>query len=163
MGRVNLSGGFTIMSEGEYVLKIIEVKHNPDFGKIDITMTNAQGRHHFEHFSLFDKDGNSRESASNAFSILARRALRNPAAEDIDTDELIGTYLKGVISHREYEDKDGNTKKTTQREPGTYWEEVSDDEIAEFERVYQGKTSSPAAPKTTSKKYGMDLTNLLGR
>lgn len=176
MSRIPLTGGFTLMPEGEAVLKIISATYKEDFGKVKLTLANAKGQKHFENFTLVDKDGNTNDGACGAFSALAKTALRNPDAEDVDVDELVGCYVKGEIAYRTYEDKDGNTKKTTTKAEGTYWEEVDDDEIADFDAEYkpsdkgdgEKKKSSVSVPKksaapSTGAKAKPDLKSILGR
>lgn len=153
MARIPMTGGFTMMAEGEHILKITEAEYKEEFGKLRLTMQNKQGKRHFEQYQLFDKDGNPNDGACNAFSALARAAMRNNDMDDIDPDELVGKYLKGTISYREYEGRDGTIKKATQKAPGTWWEAVEDEEIAEFEGA-----SADEAPKPK-----VNLAALLGR
>lgn len=172
MSRIPLTGGFTMMSEGEQILKITEATYKEDFGKVKLTMVNASGQKHFENFTLTDKEGNTNDGACGAFSALAKTALCDQEAEDVDVSELVGCYIKGEIAYREY-DKDGVTKKATTKAEGTYWEEVTDEEIAEFEaKAGKKQTASKpsAAPKAkptpapaTPAKGGLDLKSLLGR
>lgn len=158
MSRIPLTGGFTMMSEGEQILKITEATYKEDFGKVKLTMANASGQKHFENFTLVNKDGDMNDGACNAFSALAKTALRDPDAEDVDVEELVGCYLKGEITYREYEDKNGVTKKATTKAEGTWWEEVSDAEIAEFKAKSDKKSTKSAA-----KSGGVDLKSILGR
>lgn len=141
---------FTMMPEGTYVFKITNVDYAKDFGKIKVTMTNKNGQKHFEQFSLISKDGSTNEKAINAFSSFARNAMKNPSLEKIEPAELCSHYIKGEISYREYTANDGTTKKATQKKPGTYWEECSDEEIESF----AGKVATPSVD--------IDLNSLLG-
>lgn len=169
--RVPLTSGFSLMPEGEHVLKITEAEFKEEFGKVKLTFANAAGKKHFENYQLYDKDGNANDGAFSAFSSLARAALcdSDEELEDIDPADLKGKYIKGLITYREYTDKDGKNKKTTQKEPGTWWEEVDSAEIAAYERE-AGKASAsnaaraPAEAKPTAKPTGgLDLNALLGR
>ena len=165
MSRIPLTGGFTMMDEGEQILKITQAEYKEDFGKVKLTMQNAKGQKHFESFTLFDKNGEMNDGACGAFSALAKTALRNSDAEDVDVNELVGRYIKGEITYREYTNNDGVKKKATTKADGTWWEEVSDEEIESFvnaqsERKDKPKTGGKAAPKSGG---GIDLKSLLGR
>lgn len=169
--RVPLTSGFTFMPEGEHVLKISEAEFKEEFGKVKLTFVNASGKKHFENYQLYDKDGNANDGAFSAFSSLARAALNDGDGEleDIDPADLKGKYIKGLITYREYTDKEGKNKKTTQKEPGTWWEEVDSAEIAAFEQE-AGKASAanaaraPAEAKPAAKTAAVfDLNALLGR
>ncbi len=174
MSRVPLMGGFSLMDEGVHVLKITSATYNEEFGKIKLTLENAQGKKHFENFTLIGKGGEINESAAGAFSAFAKTAMNDQTLEDVDVEELKGFYIKGELEYREYTGNDGKTKKTTTKAQGTWWEEVTPDEIAQFEAIRSAsantaKTSSPAptpapAPTTASKtKAPYDLNALLGR
>lgn len=158
MSRIPLTGGFTMMERGEQILKITSAEYKEDFGKVKLTMQNAKGQKHFENFTLVNNNGETNDGACGAFSALAKTALRNTDADDVDVTELVGCYIKGEIDYREYENKDGVTKKATTKAEGTWWEEVSDEEIAAFEG--KGEKKSSPAPKSAN---GVDLKSLLGR
>ena len=175
MSRIPLTGGYTMMPEGETVLMIKEATYKEDFGKVKLTLVNSKGQKHFENFTLVDKDGNTNDGACGAFSALAKTALRDPEAENVDVDELVGTFIKAEIAYREYEGNDGKTKKTTTKAEGTWWEEVTDAEIAEFQKDYTPpkkadkpkSRSTVSVPRTTApaKATGTkpDLKSILGR
>ena len=82
--------------------------------------------------------------------------------------EKIAAFLENphhVQTYREYTTNDGVKKKATTKAEGTWWEEVSDEEIEAFvntqsERKDKPKTGGKAAPKSGG---GIDLKSLLGR
>lgn len=151
MGRIQLTGTFSIMPEGEHVLQIVAVSYKEEFGKLSVTMETADGKKHFENFNLLDSSGQPSTGAYNSFSALARTAMKDNNLEDIDPQDLIGTFVKGTITHREYTDKNGQLKKATQKEPGTWWEAPADEEIEDF----LNKSGTPA-------KKSFDLNSILG-
>lgn len=146
---------FTLMPEGFYVFKIDSVEYKPDFGKIKITMVNSNKQKHFENFSLIGKDGGANEKAIMAFSSFARSAMHNPSLTDVEPADLVGKFIKGEISHREYTKKDGTMGKATQKKQGTYWEECTAEEEANFEK-------GTPAPQPAQKTTDLDLASILG-
>lgn len=153
MSRIPLTGSFSIIPEGEHVLKITAATYKEEFGKIKLTMETKDGAKHFENFSLIKTNGETNDGACSAFSVLAKTALRNPSLEDVDIEELVGTYIKGTIVHESYTGADGKAKTTTRKANGTWWTEVSDGEIDDFE----GRKKVDTLPAS------LDLNALLGR
>ena len=153
MSRIALTGGFTIMPEGVHILCIKKIEYDESFGRMSITMENAEGQKHFENFRFLDSTGADNQKALSAFSALAKAAIGDNDAEEVDTDELLGCFVKAEICHREYEDKDGKTKTATQKAPNTFWETPSDEEIEVFQ-----SSKKPEKPKPK-----MDLHSILGR
>lgn len=94
---------FTLIPEGYHVFKIVEVDMSKydDFGKIAINMETANGQKHTERFSLTDNKGELNEKAYNAFSYFCRTALNDYKNDDIDTDDLIGRYIRAEVKHNE--------------------------------------------------------------
>lgn len=94
---------FTLIPEGYHVFKIVEVDMSKydDYGKIAINMETANGQKHTERFSLTDNKGELNEKAYNAFSYFCRTALNDYKNDDIDTDDLIGRYIRAEVKHVE--------------------------------------------------------------
>lgn len=153
MSRIALTGGFTIMPEGEQILCITKVEYDESFGRMSVTMQNADGQRHFENFRFLDATGAENQKAIGAFSSLAKAAIGDSNAEEVDTDDLVGCFVKAEISHREYEDKDGKMRTATQKAPGSWWETPTEEEVAAYE----------AAKKPDKPKPKMDLNSILGR
>ena len=105
MAKFTLSkpNGFTLIPEGFHVFKIVEVDMSKydDYGKIAINMETANGQKHTERFSLTDNKGEMNEKAYNAFSYFCRTALNDYKNDDIDTDDLIGRYIRAEVKHVE--------------------------------------------------------------
>lgn len=105
MARLTLSKAntFTLIPEGYHVFRIVEVNMSKyeDFGKIEINMKTVNGQKHIERFSLKDNKGELNEKAYNAFSYFCRTALNDYKNDDIDTDDLIGRYIRAEVKHVE--------------------------------------------------------------
>ena len=103
MGKVGLLGGFMPIPEGTHVFKIIEVEHKEDYGKILVTMQTKEGKKHTERFSIMKASGELNEGALNAFSYFAKTAMNDFNLEEIDTDDLVGHYIRCEVTHEEVE------------------------------------------------------------
>ena len=105
MIKITEKKGFTILPEGNVILKITEVDYDAEFGKMTIKMVNKAGISHNERYSLQDKDGEINEKALGAFSFFARTALQlsNDDAQEIDEQELVGKYIKCRVEHEKRE------------------------------------------------------------
>lgn len=94
---------FTLIPVGFHVFKIVEVDMSKydDYGKIAINMETVNGQKHTERFSLTDNKGELNEKAYNAFSYFCRTALNDYKNDDIDTDDLIGRFIRAEVKHVE--------------------------------------------------------------
>ncbi len=100
MGKIKLSaGGYTPISEGEHIFKIINTEYDEDFGKIEIEMITGGGRKHTEKFILLNNEGEINEKALNAFSFFAKTALNNFNLDEIDHEDLKGCYISATVTH----------------------------------------------------------------
>lgn len=91
--------GFSIIPEGNYIFKIVEVEYKQDFGKMVITMATKQGVKYIERYTLIKGKNEVNEGAMKAFSFMAKTALNDFSLDEIDENDLIGCYLKGDIEH----------------------------------------------------------------
>lgn len=110
MAKINLAestGGSYIKEAGEKVLlQITHAKYNPDFGKVEIILTNEKGETMNNNFNLLNSDGKSmNEGALKAFSYFARVALGDWDRDDIEDEELVGCYIRGDIKLSEGKEK----------------------------------------------------------
>lgn len=99
MAKIKLSKGFTPISEGEHIFKIIKSTYDEDFGKLEVEMVTQSGQKHIERFSLINNDGEINEGALNAFSYFAKTALNNFNLDEIDHEDIIGCYMKCMVKH----------------------------------------------------------------
>ena len=120
--------GFSIIPEGNYIFKIVEVEYKQDFGKMVITMAAKQGAKYIERYTLIKGKNEVNEGAMKAFSFMAKTALNDFSLDEIDENDLIGCYLKGNIEHTVVEstkdpDKTVTFTKLTNIEPALGFEE----------------------------------------
>lgn len=169
MARIPLTSGFTLIPEGEHVFRIYEVKHDEDFGKIEVKMVNAQGATHTERFSLMRQDGEYNEGALNAFSYFARTAFNDYGKEDIEPLDLVGHYIKGVIEHTKLpSNKDPNKTVTfaniTEKYPADGFETTPVERALTLGTDNAAHAVSKSAPTPTqaSTPKGLDFDALLG-
>lgn len=120
--------GFSVIPEGDYIFKIVEVEYKPDFGKMNITLATKKGLKHIERYVLIKANGEANEGAMKAFSFFAKTALNDFSLDEIDENDLIGCFVKGVIEHDRREstkdpDKMVTFTKLTNLEPALGFEE----------------------------------------
>ena len=145
MAKFTLSkpNGFTLIPEGFHVFKIVEVDMSKydDYGKIAINLETVNGQKHTERFSLTDNKGELNEKAYNAFSYFCRTALNDYKNDDIDTDDLIGRYIRAEVKHVESTTINERTGKPYvnvnlgDKEPALGFDGASDDESDELEEL----------------------------
>ena len=99
MATIQLTSGFTVCPEGVHVFRIYKVEYNQDFGKLTISLVNAQGITHTERFSLINASGEPNQKAYNAFSYFAKTALNDNSRDAINPTELVGRYIKAKVVH----------------------------------------------------------------
>ncbi len=99
MAKIKLSEGFTPIPEGEHIFKIIESNYDEDFGKLEVVMITKSGRKNTERYQLIGNDGEVNQGAQNAFSYFAKTALNNFNLDEIDTDDIVGCYIKAEVEH----------------------------------------------------------------
>lgn len=110
MAKIKLAKSeFSIIPEGEHVFKVTKCTYDEDFGKLEVELTTASGQKHIERFSLINDLGEINEGAQKAFSFFAKTCLNNYNLDEIDTDDLVGRYIKAEVIHRkEPSNKDPN-------------------------------------------------------
>lgn len=105
MAKMKLSEStFTLIPEGVTTFKIMEVDDTKyeDFGKIAVKMQTAKGETHSENFSLIKANGELNEGALKAWSYFARVCLNNFQADEIDTQDIVGCYVKATVKHEKF-------------------------------------------------------------
>lgn len=109
-----LESGFVLIPEGVTVFKVVDVKYDEDFGKMEVFLQTKSGQKHTETFSLKKKDsGEINEGALKAFSYFAKTALNNYQLDEIDETDLIGCYIQATVKHEEFEYTRGEKKGQT--------------------------------------------------
>ena len=141
MAKMKLSEStFTLIPEGTTVFKVVEVDDSKyeDFGKLSVKLQTAKGETHTENFTLVRANGELNEGALKAWSYFARTCLNNFRADEIDTQDIVGCYIRATVKHEVYTktkgDKAGEEGKavrlndyTTATGFGESYEEVEDD------------------------------------
>lgn len=105
MAKITLSKStFTLVPEGTHIFKVMEVDDTKydDFGKIAVKLQTAKGETHTETFGLLNNSGELNEGALKAWSYFARTCLNNFQADEIDTQDIVGCYIKATVKHETY-------------------------------------------------------------
>lgn len=105
MAKIRLSEtAFKLIPEGTTIFKVVEVDDSKydDFGKIAVKLQTAKGETHTETFTLIKNGGELNEGALKAWSYFARTCLNNFQADEIDTQDIKGCYIKATVKHETY-------------------------------------------------------------
>ena len=113
MAKLQLTSGFTLIPEGEYTFRIYGVDYKERLGQMAVYFITADGLTHRENFRFLKADGSVNEGAMNVFSFMAKTALDDFSRSEIDETELVGTYLKGEITHDIRPNQNDPTKTVT--------------------------------------------------
>ena len=97
--------GYTLIPEGVTIFKITKVDDSKyeDFGVLNISMQTAEGKTHFERFSLIKNNGELNTGALKAFSYFAKTCLNNFKVEEIDPQDIVGCYIQATVKHEHYD------------------------------------------------------------
>lgn len=113
MAKITLSKStFTLIPEGVHIFKVVEVddKKYDDFGKLEVKLQTAKGEKHSERFTIVKENGEVNEGALKAWSYFARTCLNNYQAEEIDTQDIVGCYIKATVKHESFTLTKGENK-----------------------------------------------------
>ena len=105
MAKMKLSESkFTLIPEGSTIFKVMEVDDSKydDFGKLAVKLQTAKGETHVETFTLVKANGDLNEGALKAWSYFARVCLNNFQADEIDTQDIVGCYIRATVKHEKY-------------------------------------------------------------
>lgn len=105
MAKMKLSDStFKLIPEGVTTFKVVEVDDSKyeDFGKLVVKLQTAKGESHNEMFTIVKKNGEINEGALKAWSYFARTCLNNFQADEIDTQDIVGCYIKATVKHEKY-------------------------------------------------------------
>lgn len=105
MAKVKLSeSSYRLIPEGVHVFKVMEVDDSKyeDFGKLAVKLQTAKGETHTENFTIIKANGELNEGALKAWSYFARTCLNNYQADEIDTQDIVGCYIKATVKHEKY-------------------------------------------------------------
>lgn len=105
MAKIRLSeSAFKLIPEGETIFKVTKVDDSKyeDFGKLEVTLQTAKGETHTERFGIVNANGELNEGALKAWSYFARTCLNNFSADEIDTQDIVGCYIKATVKHETF-------------------------------------------------------------
>ena len=114
---------FKLVPEGVTTFKVVEVDDSKyeDFGKLVVKLQTAKGESHNETFTIVKANGEINEGALRAWSYFARTCLNNFQADEIDTQDIVGCYIKATVKHETYDYvKDGENKTGTKARLNDY-------------------------------------------
>lgn len=89
--------GFHLIPEGTYLWTIKKAKYDAKFNKVEVEFENENKEKITNKYSLGNAGG------AKAFSFLAKTALNNYGATEIDPETLVGKKVIGDIEHSEVE------------------------------------------------------------
>lgn len=163
MATITMTGGFTVCPEGTHIFRIYDVEYDPDFGKLVVSMVNAQGIVQKERFTLINSNNEPNEGACNAFSIFAKNALNNFGLEEIDHTDLIGRYIKCEIIHTTSPSKKDPSKSVTFANTGNKYPADGFDTTPCKKALELGTKKNEVAPPPveTQDNGSLDLNSLL--
>ena len=164
MSRINLTPGFMLIPEGNYVFYIYDCTYDEAFGRMVIKMTTADGLRYDERFNLKDDNDQPNERALNAFSFFAKTAMNNFGLEEIDHTDLIGHYIRMDIEHNKViSKKDGKTLTFANSGAKAVATEFDNQPVASVVALMNQPRKAAPAPATAPTVPAMpDLDALLG-
>lgn len=89
--------GYHLIPEGTYVWTITNATYDDKFNKVTVEFVNEKGEKMLNKYTLSNNGG------AKAFSFLAKTALNNFSAVELDPTALVGKKLIGDIEHSEVE------------------------------------------------------------
>ena len=156
MAKIKLAQStYSVIPEGEHVFQISAAEYDEDFGKVAFEMVTASGQKHTEIFNLIKADGEINEGALNAFSYFAKVALNDFNVDEIDPQDLVGCYMRCVVSHDVRPHKNDPNRTVTFVRLGDKF--PADGFESESKKTDGPKQSVPAAPGA------IDLDAILGK
>lgn len=103
MKRKAVESTYQPILEGEQVVRIKEIDESQyeKFDKITIVIEDAAGRTARENLTFVNPDGSPNEIADFIFTRIGRAALGDETLDEIDTNDLIGKFVRVEIEHNE--------------------------------------------------------------
>ena len=163
MAMIPMTSGFTLCPEGVHVFRIYKVDYNEEFGKLVISLVNAQGITHQERYQLMGANGEMNEKACAAFSFFAKTALNDFSLEAVDPATLVNRYIKADVVHTKTPNRNDPNKMMTFANFGDKWVADGFDTTPVHKALTLGvegtATTTPVAQ--TAPATGLDLNALL--
>jgi hypothetical protein len=105
MAKIKLTEStFSMIPEGVTTFKVTNVDDSKyeDFGKLSVELATSKGQKHFENFALRKANDELNEGALKAWSYFAKTCLNNFQVEEIDTQDIVGCYIKATVKHEKF-------------------------------------------------------------
>lgn len=167
MAQIHLTDAFPICPEGVHTFKIIKSVYDNQFQILKLTLKTGDGYVDTERYSLFDEQGEANEAALGSLSYLARCATGIPDLQDLNTDILVGCYIKGKITHKENKKNPSRPfANLSEIEAGNpdEWNAATKAVEAQAQVIAQRTVAAPTATQETPHSAaGFDLDALFGR
>ena len=99
MAVIQLKDTTPVFPEGEYVFRIDMAIHEEKKGRINVKLVTDEGKILFQSYYIVKKDGTPNDYALIGFSYLAKAALDDKDATEIDPVKLKGKYIQAEVQH----------------------------------------------------------------
>lgn len=103
MKRKLVEGEFQPIPAGEQVVRIKEIDESEyaKFDKLTVKIEDESGRTARVNFSFVNSDGEPNETADFIYTRMARAAMGDETLDEIDSQELVGKFVRVEIVHNE--------------------------------------------------------------
>ena len=123
------------LEPGKYQFKIVDIKYDADFGRVETKLETESGRLVYYTYYLKDNDGNPNDYQLQGFARMAKTALNDKNAKQIDPNVLAGKSFKAELLYKESPNTGKKYKNLRSYEPVVAEQPkpaVSDDDLAAF-------------------------------
>ena len=157
MAKISLSkGGYTPISKGDHVFKIMTSVYDQEFGKLEVEMVTESGQKNTERFYLLRENGEVNEKVQMRLSFFMKAAVNDFDSEEIDTDDIVDCFIIGAVVPTEKQSTKDPSKTYTNYDISNFRPALG------FENAKTEKTVTPKTEKTVTTKGDIDLDKLLG-
>lgn len=101
--KKQLQESFPLIPEGEQIIRIKKVDESEykKFQKLTIVIEDASGASANVNYNFVKDDGSPNDVAEGIYTRMCRAALDDQTLDEIDTDDLVGCYVRVEIEHNE--------------------------------------------------------------
>lgn len=164
MSKITLTGTtFALVPEGVHVFQITKVSYKEEYGKMEITMKTKNGYQHIERYSLLKGNGEVNEPALNAYSYLAKTALQDFNLVEIDTEDIVGKFIKAEVVHERVPSTSDPSKEMVFCRLASKTMSDGYEDAPETVKISSEKTTPAETPAKPAPKPKLDLDAILGR
>lgn len=102
MSRIALADNvFEVCPEGEHIFMISKAEQDETGMSVKLTLKTPDGYTIVKTYNLYNSDGELNELAVGTFTLVARRAMKNPVMMSVEPKELKGKLIKAKVEHVE--------------------------------------------------------------